>query len=139
MSRCAASELIHAAMCRLVILSLVYTTEGLGGATTEISWRPATGSREEKTERLKPWVAQRRRAFIMIDPARAGDYVHPSSTRPESPGHHASPVLHPRRGHWRHLAADRKTWVRPAWVGAREWQYERRTYRIQPKLARETQ
>jgi hypothetical protein len=34
MSRCAASELIHAAMCRLVILSLVYITEGLGGAIT---------------------------------------------------------------------------------------------------------
>lgn len=33
--------------------------------------------------------------------------------------------------------ADRKTWVRQAWVGAREWQHQGRTYRIQPKLARE--
>ncbi len=136
-SRCAASELVHAATCRLVVLSVVYITEGLGGAATEISWRPAAGSREEKTERLKPWVAPRRQTFIMIDPARVGDYGHPSSTRPESSGHHASPVPRPRRGHWRHLAADRKTWVRPAWVGAREWQYQGRTYRIQANLVRE--
>ncbi len=138
MSRCAASELIHAAMCRLVVLSVVYITEGLGGATTKISWKPAAGSREEKTERLKPWIAPRRQTYIMIDPARAGDYGHPSSTRPELPGHHASPVPHPRRGHWRRLTIDRKTWVRPAWVGAREWQYEGRTYRIQQKTVNES-
>jgi len=111
----------------------------LGGTATEITWRPAAGSREEKTERLKPWVAPRRQTFIMIDPAHAGDYGHPSSIRLESPGHHASPVPHPRRGHWRHLAADRKTWVRPAWVGAMEWQHQGRTYKIQPKLVREMQ
>jgi hypothetical protein len=138
MGRCAASELIHASMCRLFVLSVVYITEGFGGATTEISWRPATGSHEEKTERLKPWVAPRRQTFIIIDPARAGDYGHPSSIRPESLGHHASPVPHPRRGHWRHLAADRKTWVRPAWIGAMEWQHQGRTYRIQPKFVRKT-
>lgn len=136
--RCAASELIHATMCRLVVLSVVYITEGLGGATTEISWQSAAGSREEKTERLKPWIVPRRQTYIMIDPARASDYGHPSATRPESPGHHASPVPHPRRGHWRRFTVDRKTWVRSAWVGAREWQYEGRTYRIQPKLVNET-
>jgi hypothetical protein len=76
MSRCAASELIRAAMCRLVVLSLVYITKGLGGATTEICWRPAAGSREEKTERLKPWAAWREQTYMMIDPARGGDYGH---------------------------------------------------------------
>jgi hypothetical protein len=78
----------------------------LGGATTEITWRPAAGSREEKTERLKPWVTPRRQTLIMIDPACAGDYGHPSFARPESPSHHVSPVPHPRRGHWHHLAAE---------------------------------
>jgi hypothetical protein len=132
-SRCAASELIHAVMCRLAVLSLIYLSEGLGGLTTEVLWRPTPGSREEKTERLKPWVVGRRQTFILIDPDRSGEYGHPSSILPTSPGHHSSPIPHPRRGHWRRLTPDRKTWVRPAWVGATEWQYEGRTYRIRAR------
>jgi hypothetical protein len=130
-ARCTASEMIQSTMCRLVILALIYISEGLGGVATQISWRPGAG-REEKTERLKPWVASRRETFVMIDPSRAGDYGHPSMTRPDLPGHHSSPVPHPRRGHWRRLPPDRKTWVRQSWVGSREWQHEGRTYKIVP-------
>ena len=131
--RCAASELIHGTMCRLVVLSLVYITEGLGGLTTEVSWQPVVGAREEKTERLKPWIVPRRKTYITIDPAHARDYGHPSAIHVELPGHHGSPAPHPRRGHWRKLAVDGKTWVRPTWVGAKEWQYEGRTYKIRPR------
>jgi hypothetical protein len=128
--RCAGSEMIHSLLCRLTVLSTIYLSSGLGGATTEISYRPIHGSREEKTERLKPWVAPRRSTYIIIDPARSGDYGHPSGIRPASSGHHASPIPHARRGHMRRLSPDRKTWVRPTWVGVREWQYDGKTYKI---------
>lgn len=129
---CGPSQVVQGAMCTLAVLSLVYLSEGLGGATTEVSWSPRT-VREEKTERLKPWVSPRRNMYIIIDPARAGEYGHPSSARPESAGHHASPIPHPRRGHWRRLAPDRRVKVRPTWVGAQEWKYEGRTYKILTK------
>lgn len=124
-ARCSGSELIHAAICRLVVLSLIYLSEGLGGVTTEIIYTPRS-AREERTEKLKPWVAPRRSTFIIIDPARAGEYGHPSG---EKRGTHASPIPHARRGHWRHLE-DRRTWVRPAWIGATEWEHEGRIYKI---------
>jgi len=127
---CASSEFFQATMCRLVVLSLIYISEGLGGVTTEASWKPKPGSREEKTERVKPWAAPRRETYIIIDPVRAAEYGHPSGARPETPGHHASPTPHPRRGHWRRIPPDRKTWVRQTWVGAKEWSHEGRTYRI---------
>ena len=126
--RCSGSEMMQATMCRLVILSLIYIAEGLGGITTEISWTPAT-QKEEKTERLKPWLSPKRQTYIIIDPARAYEYGHPSALTGDKK-HHASPVPHARRGHWRRLSPDRKTWVRPAWVGATEWNHEGRTYKI---------
>lgn len=127
--RCHGSELIHAALARLVVLALVYVSEGLGGLVTEVSTpAPDPGSREAKTARLKPWLAPRRRTFILVDPARAGEYGHPSS-RPAS-GTHASPIPHRRRGHWRHLG-ERRTWVRATWVGATDWTAGGRTYRVQ--------
>ncbi len=127
---CAASELVQSTSCRLAILATIYITEGLGGSLAEISWFPKAGTKDEKTERLKPWLSQRRRTYIIIDPARAGAYGHPSSKKPDTTGHHASPVPHSRRGHWRRLSADRRTWVKPAWVGVTNWQHEGRTYKI---------
>jgi len=129
-ARCHASEMFQSLTCRLVVLSLIYISEGLGGLTTEVSWKPSPGAREEKTERLKPWLVPRRSTYIMIDPEKAGEYGHPSTIRPESPGHHASPVPHPRRGHWRWVSPDKRTRVRPTWVGATEWSYEGKVYRI---------
>ena len=128
--RCTGSELFHSCMTRLTVLSLIYLSEGLGGVTTRIAHTPRPGSREEKTERLKPWVAPRRETYIIIDPERARDYGHPSGELPDTLGHHASPIPNARRGHWRKLAPDRKTWVRPAWIGVREWQHEGQSYKI---------
>lgn len=127
--RCSGSELIHAMLCRYVVLALIYITEGLGGMVTEVSWKPKKSSREEKSERMKPWTVDRRKTFILIDPARAGEYGHPSGVGSLIKRTHASPVPHARRGHWRNLN-DRKTWVRSTWVGAKEWQSEGRTYRL---------
>jgi len=125
---CSMSELFHASLCRYVVLALIYITEGLGGMLTEVSWKPAK-EKEVKSERLKPWTVDRRQTYILIDPARSGEYGHPSGGRPEATGTHVSPVPHSRRGHWRTLS-DRRTWVRPTWVGAKEWQSEGRTYRL---------
>jgi hypothetical protein len=85
----------------------------------------------EAFTRGRLWARVRRRStYIIIDPARSGDYGHPSGIRPASSGHHASPIPHARRGHIRRLAPDRKTWVRPTWVGVHEWQYDGKTYKI---------
>lgn len=94
--RCSGSELFHAAICRMAVLSLIYLSEGLGGLTTEVSYAPAKNSREEKTERLKPWLAPRRRTYIIIDPSRAGEYGHSSR---DTVKFHTSPTPHARRGH----------------------------------------
>lgn len=126
---CHGSEILQSTMCRLVIISLIYLAQGLGGATTRISWTPRN-AREEKTERLKPWVSPRRESYIIIDPVHAREYGHPSGEAVSGPGRHASPVPHARRGHPRRLAGNRITWVRPTWVGAREWQHQGRVYKI---------
>ncbi len=129
-ARCSLSELIQASTCRLVVLAIIYLTEGFGGVTAEISWQPAEGSREAKTEKLKPWLSPRRMTYIIIDPARSGEYGHPSGAALSAGRRHASPVPHARRGHWRRLSPERRSWIRPAWVGATEWKHEGRTYRM---------
>lgn len=126
---CHGSEILQSTMCRLVIISLIYLSLGLGGATTRITWTPRN-TKEEKTERLKPWISPRRESYIVIDPVHAREYGHPSGEAVGEPGHHASPIPHARRGHPRRLTGNRITWVRPTWVGAREWQYEGRVYKI---------
>ena len=85
--------------------------------------------REAKTARLKPWLREDLAHVLLVDPHRVGDYGHPSST--ERTGTHASPRPHQRRGHWRRLVEHgRRVWVRPSWVGAREWTHEGATYRV---------
>jgi len=124
---CQGSYLMQVIQCRLVILSLLYLTEGLGGLVTEV--KPvALTPKEIKTEKKKPWLAPRRRTYIIVDPARAGEYGHPSGAGiPKEK--RRSPIPHPRRGHWRKLG-DRRTWVRPTWVGATQWESEGRIYKI---------
>jgi hypothetical protein len=56
-----------------------------------------------------------------------------------SGGHHAPPIPHERRGHWRRLAercvaarsaGKDKTWVRPAWVGEEEFSGGKNRYKV---------
>jgi hypothetical protein len=88
--------------------------------------RPQRGDRGASSP--KPWTRTDLPRLILIDPGRVAEYGHPSGES-RGQGHHASPRPHGRRGHWRHFRAERfseakrgqRTWVRPMWVGDREW------------------
>jgi len=90
-------------------------------------------SRQAKTAKLKPWLVPPRRRIILLDPHEARKYGH----RINRGGTHASPHPHQRRGHWATLRSERfkhkrgeRVWVRPAWVGDREWVFEGNRYRV---------
>jgi hypothetical protein len=126
---CWISQERHEALVALTLYAITYITEGFGGAITEVSYSPKQGSREEKSERKKPWTVPRRSTFILIDPSRAKEYGHPSGEK-QADRQHSSPVPHQRRGHYRKLSENHKTWVRPTWIGVREWRAGGRTYKI---------
>jgi hypothetical protein len=94
--------------------------------------------REQKTAKLKPWLRTDYPRIILLDSTSAKQYGHGGNT--DSGRTHASPRIHQRRGHWRTLlnerfksdedGAPRKIWVRPAWVGEREWNYAGNTYKV---------
>lgn len=91
--------------------------------------------RFEKRKRAKPWTREDLESIILVDPSRLEDVGHPSTTRTVGEDR-APPRLHTRRGHWRTLPKreegeePRRTWVRPAWVGAESWQAEGRVYQL---------
>lgn len=130
--RCVGSELIHSTTARLVLLALIYLSEGLGTVLEVRPERPPD-ERDRRTAELKPWLAPRRRTWIVVDPTRLHQYGHPS-TRPPSEGRQRkSPVPHARRGHWRRLPpgwSKARTWVRPAWIGPEEWTWEEQRYKV---------
>lgn len=88
-------------------------------------------ARMAKTARLKPWLRNDLPSLILIDPSRVADYGHPATVRHDD---RSSPRLHPRRGHWRTLHRgeddERKTWVRPAWIGADAWDHQGAHYQL---------
>lgn len=84
-----------------------------------------------KTAQKKPWLREGLPSIILLDPTQAKAYGH----RINRGGSHASPIPHQRRGHWRHLKADRfkskrPVWVRPAWIGDKEWVFNGNTYKV---------
>lgn len=130
--RCVGSELIHSTTCRLVLLALIYLSEGLG---TVLQVEPAAplSEREQRTAEIKPWLLPRRRTWIVIDPDRLQQYGHPSTLAPDQGRHRRSPTPHPRRGHWRRLPpgwAKERTWVRPTSVGPEAWEWEGQRYKV---------
>lgn len=50
--------------------------------------------------------------------------------KPSAGGTHASPRLHERRGHWRHLHSGDAVWVRPCLVGSPERGVVEKDYRL---------
>jgi hypothetical protein len=50
--------------------------------------------------------------------------------KPSAGGTHASPRLHERRGHWRHLHSGDAVWVRPCLVGSPERGVVEKDYRV---------
>lgn len=91
--------------------------------------------RLEKRKRAKPWTREDLESIILVDPSRLEDVGHPSTTRTTGEDR-APPRLHTRRGHWRTLPKredgeePRRTWIRPAWVGAESWQAAGRIYQL---------
>lgn len=98
---------------------------------------PALSPREERQVRNgSPRPAKKRSHFIVVDHAELRE-LNPATRA--SAGRHASPLPHARRGHWRRLAEScrvlraqgkDKVFVRPAFVGEREFGAGRMKYRV---------
>lgn len=113
--------LLSRAFAVATILALTYWTHV--AATVYVRPPRPKGRKNEKTALLKPWLTPRPSHYISVDPARLEDYDHPSAQLIRE--RHA-PRPHRRRGHWRKYPADgrwkvTRTFVREAWIGAREW------------------
>ncbi|GAC1643489.1 MAG: hypothetical protein NVS4B2_33200 [Chloroflexota bacterium] len=84
----------------------------------------------------KPWTYEYLPRIILLDPTEAPS----GETKPHQGGTHASPRPHQRRGHWSELrhpkyrrsedGSTRKVFVKPAWVGPREWIMQGNHYRV---------
>lgn len=111
-----------------VIQAVLQASEYLVEVTQE-----SQSKQDIKTMEKKPWAAPVARRVILLDPAKATEYGH----RIDRGGAHASPSPHQRRGHWATLKSERyknkrgqRVWVRPAWVGDKEWIFEGNRYRV---------
>lgn len=85
---------------------------------------------EQYRNRVRPWLREDLPRVVMIEPVQEeeGTRVAASESGRKVRGHH-------RRGHWRELRAERfhrkrRLWVRPAWVGPREWRVPGQIYRV---------
>jgi hypothetical protein len=95
--------------------------------------RHSPPSKQEcKTARLKPWLREDLPRFVILRPGE----LRPLKGAPLG-GSHSSPLPHRRRGHWALLSAERyvnkrgqRVWVRPAWIGDREWVLDGRQYKV---------
>lgn len=93
-------------------------------------------NRQRKTAQSKPWIREDLPRIIMLDLAKANALGH----RANLGGTHSAPIPHRRRGHWHTLShkkwkrnrdgSVRRIWVRPAWVGDKEWVHKGSTYRV---------
>lgn len=113
--------LLEEAHARAILLALVYLTEV--ATLLRVSPPPSRNEKQQKTLLLKPWLGPREHAIISVDPDRLAEYHHPSATQIINIRH--APRPHSRRGHWRTMPegwSKFRTWIRPTWVGAREWQ-----------------
>jgi len=85
----------------------------------------------------KPWMNEHLPRIILLDPRQAPSA---NGSGPHHGGTHASPRPHQRRGHWHELrhpkfrrnddGSTRKVFVKPAWVGPKEWVTEGAHYRV---------
>jgi hypothetical protein len=118
---CGTGVLLSRTFAICTVLALTYWTHV--AATVRVTPARPMGRKSEKTALLKPWLTPRPSHHISVDPARLEDYDHPSS---HLVGERHAPRPHRRRGHWRKYPADGRwkvasTFVREAWIGAREW------------------
>lgn len=91
----------------------------------------------------KPWTYNYLPRIILLDPTQAPS----GEAKPYQGGTHASPRPHQRRGHWATLKASRfyqgrhaeaynpetnprRVFVKPAWVGPRDWIMSGNHYRV---------
>jgi hypothetical protein len=96
-----------------------------------------------KTRKNCPWLDPTAPRVIMLNPAK--HYPAHGRTGERSAPTGAKVRPHQRRGHWRTLRDDRygerkgqKIWIKPAWIGDREWAYKGNIYRVQTDLEKST-
>jgi hypothetical protein len=102
--------------------------------------RPEPKARTEKQQRKDsktvskfPWLRVGAPRIIALDGAKH----YPEHGREHGGGTHASPIPHQRKGHWREYRHERfkhvrgqRVWVRPMWIGPKEWVHLGSVYRV---------
>lgn len=119
---CAFPEILHTAMCCYSLLAIVYYMQELGGAATEVAWKPSPFSPDEQTENSSPWLVPRRATYITVDPDRAEEYCHP----PTDCQHPTDPPI----SHWRAPHPDTGEWPKPQWKGSTIWTSGEKAYTV---------
>lgn len=109
-----------------VVERTVETITESPGHLTEIT--PSSPKCSAKTIKMVPWIRDDLSRIILLDPARAAKTYGMPTGRTLTERH--APVPHGRRGHWRRLSDERRTWVRPAWIGPTEWESSGQIYRV---------
>ncbi len=89
--------------------------------------RNPIGSKRVKN---KPWRRDDLPHLILLDPTRAVRYgCFPTATG-DGESKRKSPMPHGRRGHYRYFNDGTHTFVRPAWIGPREWTNNNVVYKV---------
>lgn len=97
-----------------------------------------TPKEERKVQAGKPYPPQKAKHFIVVDHTVL---VRMRGDATTTPGTHASPVPHERRGHWRRVAercrhaklmGKDRVFVRPTLVGDPTWKHEKNFYEVLP-------
>lgn len=97
--------------------------------------------RDKHQGKKTPRSHERDRWLLITDKERVRYFREPveAETVPASTGHHASPVPHPRRAHYRHIGQNedgtrKHTWVRACWVGSTEATIRGNRYKVELEL-----
>lgn len=133
-------------MNQIVRDRMVYLFREAGhlGALTERAYpvlsEPATKpmtKREKKTAEFKPWLRTDLTHIIFIEPGRETEHGARAPVSDATPEPTTEPrviTAHRRRGHWRTLNTRRRkgerVWVKPTWVGPKEWAHDGVEYRV---------
>lgn len=127
-----ASQLVESEVIYWALLFVLAAVHLSGAYVVEVSPKETT-AKQRKTAEKKPWLAAPKRHLILMDKPTAKANGHAG-------GSHASPCRHQRRGHWNTLrhekfrrnedGSHRRVWVKPAWVGEREWEHQGNIYRV---------